>query len=190
MPLPDEIPAEPGAYALLLRLAEPRRITVGRLGEFLFQPGEYIYLGSACGPGGLRGRLGRHLGPPPVHPHWHIDYLRQVAEVSTVYWASCASHLTPLECLWSQALATLPGAYIPAPSFGGGDCTAGCAAHLIALSPSSLPPSLSTNEIQTLLTKALEHNQLQGANLVANWVGKGDERHMTRKANSATINTV
>jgi Uri superfamily endonuclease len=178
MPLPDEIPAEPGAYALLLRLAEPRRVLIGRLGEYLFEPGEYVYLGSACGPGGLRGRLGRHLGPPPARPHWHIDYLRQVAEVSGVYWTTCAAHLEsatkPIECLWSQALAALPGTYIPVTGFGAGDCTAGCAAHLVAFSPIPSQPGISAIEKHIHPSKALEATRFRDAIFMANWVGKGD----------------
>jgi Uri superfamily endonuclease len=174
MPLPDELPAGPGAYALLLRVAEPRRVAIGRLGNFLFQSGEFVYLGSACGPGGLRGRLRRHLGLLPARPHWHIDYLRRAAKVSAVYWTQCATHLEgalhmpgatkPIECLWSQALAALPGASIPAPGFGARDCKAGCIAHLVAL----YQPSLSPTEIHTQLKKALESTQLHESVFVAN----------------------
>ena len=52
--------AEPGTYALLLRLDKQERITVGKLGTFDFPVGYYLYVGSALGPGGLRARLARH----------------------------------------------------------------------------------------------------------------------------------
>ena len=52
-------PTAPGAYALHLHLEEQKQIRVGRLGEKLFPPAEYIYLGSAKGPGGLESRLNR-----------------------------------------------------------------------------------------------------------------------------------
>jgi hypothetical protein len=76
-----DIPADPGAYLLHLRLHQPRILRVGRLGEFSFAAGEYLYTGSACGPGGLRARLGRHLRGGGK-PHWHIDSLRAAAEVT------------------------------------------------------------------------------------------------------------
>jgi len=52
--------AEPGTYALLLKLDKQERITVGRLGTFDFPAGYYLYVGSALGPGGLQARLARH----------------------------------------------------------------------------------------------------------------------------------
>jgi hypothetical protein len=45
-----------------------------------------------------------------------------------------------LECLWSQALATQSGAFLPASGFGASDCRAGCAAHLVGFE--LLPPFL------------------------------------------------
>jgi Uri superfamily endonuclease len=52
--------AEPGTYALLLKLDKQERITIGKLGTFDFPAGYYLYVGSALGPGGLRARLARH----------------------------------------------------------------------------------------------------------------------------------
>lgn len=52
--------AEPGTYALLLKLDKQERITVGKLGTFDLPAGYYLYVGSALGPGGLRARLTRH----------------------------------------------------------------------------------------------------------------------------------
>ncbi|MCP3952032.1 MAG: GIY-YIG nuclease family protein, partial [Desulfobacterales bacterium] len=71
---------EAGTYALVMRLARPRTIPVGRLGPVIFKPGHYVYTGSALGPGGLAARIGRHLKPSKKF-HWHIDYLRRFAEV-------------------------------------------------------------------------------------------------------------
>jgi Uri superfamily endonuclease len=94
----------------------------------LFPAGDYIYVGSAFGPGGLRTRLGRHLRGDG-HPHWHIDTLRAAASVVGYVFAIADQ---PVECRWSQALAALPQARIPAPGFGSSDCRSGCQAHLIA----------------------------------------------------------
>ena len=122
------LPADAGTYLLHLRLERSRWLTVGRLGEFRFPAGEYVYVGSAFGPGGLRARLGRHLRGDG-RPHWHIDTLRAAATVCGFKFAVTDR---PLECVWSQALATLPQAGIPVPGFGSSDCRLGCRAHLIA----------------------------------------------------------
>jgi Uri superfamily endonuclease len=92
--------------------------------------GDYFYIGSAHGAGGLRARVGRHLRGDGKR-HWHIDYLRAVVEVQAVLYTVADKSL---ECVWSQALAQLPGALIPIPHFGSSDCRSGCAAHLMAFS--------------------------------------------------------
>jgi len=63
-----------GLYLLLLELdhvIDPviagQRLALG--------PGLYVYVGSACGPGGLRARLARHLCGRRRRLHWHIDKL-------------------------------------------------------------------------------------------------------------------
>jgi Uri superfamily endonuclease len=129
------LPNLPGVYALQLHLAQPARLVVGKLGVFHLRPGEYVYVGSAQGPGGLRARLGRHLHGGGS-PHWHIDALRQVCQVRYFLCRMNSTGAepavgTPLECRWSQGLAAYPGATIPIPGFGASDCRQGCAAHLI-----------------------------------------------------------
>ncbi|MCZ7574838.1 MAG: GIY-YIG nuclease family protein [Ardenticatenaceae bacterium] len=125
----DGLPVATGAYVVGIHLPHLRVIRVGKLGEIAFPPGEYLYVGSAFGPGGLRARLGRHLRGGG-RPHWHIDALRAVAPVRG-FWYTVTTEL--LECRWSQLLAGLPQATIPAPRFGASDCRAGCLAHLVAL---------------------------------------------------------
>jgi Uri superfamily endonuclease len=148
-----QIPKATGAYVVCLRLDEPRRLTVGRLGEFTFPSGVYLYSGSALGPGGLRARLGRHLHGEG-RAHWHIDTLRAAAPViAYLYLADpilpVNPHDDPLECRWSQALATMPGAGIPVPGFGASDCRASCRSHLVRfplLNPNlDLPASRGVN---------------------------------------------
>lgn len=128
------LPAEPGSYMLILNLAQPAQIVAGRLGEFDFPAGEYVYTGSACGPGGLRARLGRHLRGGA--PHWHIDALRRAAEVLDYVYQVHDAHtaMPPLECRWLQAMLRLPGAWVPAQGFGASDCKSGCPAHLVGWS--------------------------------------------------------
>jgi Uri superfamily endonuclease len=57
-------------------LAEPILVTIGRKPRTELSAGRYFYCGSAKGPGGLRGRLARHMrrGKPV---HWHIDQLTE-----------------------------------------------------------------------------------------------------------------
>ena len=120
------LPNQAGTYVLRLKLPGPARLVIGRLGEFDFPSGNYLYLGSAFGPGGLAGRLTHHLSEVK-RPHWHIDHFRQVANVFEVCYAA---GLPSLECQWSQRVANLPGVEVPAPGFGASDCPCGCAAHL------------------------------------------------------------
>ncbi len=63
-----------GLYLLLLELG--RSIDPVIAGQRLvLGPGIYVYVGSACGPGGLRARLSRHLCGRRRRLHWHIDRL-------------------------------------------------------------------------------------------------------------------
>ena len=122
-------PAEPGTYVLLIDVTDPLELTVGKLGRVGLPPGRYAYVGSAHGPGGLRGRLARHVRRDR-HRYWHIDYLTDIAFISYVYYQA---RVERLECLWSQRLLGLSGATAPALGFGSGDCRQRCLAHLIRL---------------------------------------------------------
>jgi Uri superfamily endonuclease len=121
------LPAVPGSYLLLLDLAAPTRLTVGRLGTFDFPAGRYAYAGSARGPGGLRARVVRHVRAEK-RLHWHVDYLAACAPVVEVWYVESGERL---ECVWAVRLSALPGAGLPVEGFGSSDC--GCRAHLILL---------------------------------------------------------
>jgi len=132
--------AEPGTYALLLKLDKQERITIGKLGTFDFPGGYYLYVGSALGPGGLRARLARHrLGNENASQssssqtgkrlHWHIDYLLQWAQLIEVWRVASEERL---ECKWSRVARRLSGAQVPVQGFGSSDCH--CPAHLIYFS--------------------------------------------------------
>lgn len=114
-----------GTYILILQLDQGTHLTIGKLGSFDLPAGWYAYVGSAFGPGGLRGRLKHHLAPV-ARPHWHIDYLRQVASVQEVWWIASE---TRYEHEWAAALRQRPGATIPVPRFGASDCK--CVSHLL-----------------------------------------------------------
>ena len=121
----DAIPNEPGAYQLVLSLAEEVTLQVGALGTFRFPVGKYIYTGSALG--GLRRRLARHLRQEK-RLRWHIDYLLQHATVEDVrlYPAGGLS-----ECALNRRLLALPHVRVIARGFGSSDCT--CPTHLVYL---------------------------------------------------------
>ena len=123
------IPISPGVYILHLVLPRPRYLQVGKLGSYDFLPGDYLYVGSASGHGGLRARLGRHLHGSDRR-HWHIDWLRMVATPKGYFYLESREQI---ECEWNQALAHQAGARIPVPGFGASDCSRKptiCAAHL------------------------------------------------------------
>lgn len=138
--LKDELPATPGAYALVIRLRRRLRAWPGAgpqpgSGPTL-APGLYLYAGSAKGPGGIRARVLRHTRHAKPR-HWHVDRLTGNARVVAV-----AAFPGGNECKIVEAVSALPQATVPAPGFGSSDCRT-CVAHLLALPPSSRPNDLA-----------------------------------------------
>lgn len=117
------LPRAKGCYILVLFLAQPQTLQVGKLGELTFAAGYYLYVGSAFGSGGLAARLKHHLSSAKLH--WHIDTLRAVAALQEI-WFSVADD--PCECQWAARLADLPQLTRPYPGFGSSDCR--CVSHL------------------------------------------------------------
>ncbi len=113
---------------IALWLGSPRRLDVGRLGEFLFPAGWYLYVGSAQGPGGVAARVRRHWrkAGDGKRLHWHVDHVRQAATWAGA-WMRCSEER--LECDWAARLRALDGARVVAAGFGASDCR--CAAHLL-----------------------------------------------------------
>jgi len=68
--------SDKGTYILSLELSETRKITVGKLGSFIFKKGTYFYIGSARG--GFRRRVIRYF-EKARNKKWHIDYLLEYA---------------------------------------------------------------------------------------------------------------
>jgi Uri superfamily endonuclease len=122
-----DFPAEPGTYGLLFNRPESGWMTVGRLGHFEFPAGFYLYVGSALGPGGLAGRLRRHLRADR-RTHWHVDYLSHQSELVEIWLTTKAERR---EHHWAAAAGQLPGATVPVAGFGASDCR--CPAHLYHL---------------------------------------------------------
>jgi Uri superfamily endonuclease len=114
----------PGTYALILLATSSRKIEVGRIGTLNIEPGYYVYVGSALGPGGVRARISRHARKAKTF-RWHIDYLRATAQLIEVW---CTYHVGRRECQWSQAVADIPWSTIPLAGFGSSDCQ--CVSHL------------------------------------------------------------
>ena len=113
------------SYCLVLRLSIPREVAVGRLGQFRFPAGYYLYTGSA--KAGLGHRIRRHLNRNKTLK-WHIDYLRQYAEIEKIWW--CESGQAS-ECALREAASKLSQAQLLVKGFGSSDCR--CPAHLIYL---------------------------------------------------------
>jgi Uri superfamily endonuclease len=116
-------------YQILMAVRQSRTITVGRLGIFHFPKGFYVYTGS--GGRAPDKRIARHLRRSKRH-HWHIDYLRYVAEVQG-FRRGLAD-----ECATAQSMFALPGAIVVARRFGASDCH--CKSHLAFFR--RLPPRL------------------------------------------------
>ena len=111
-----------GIYALILRLSEQKEIRIGALGVITFQPGYYIYAGSALGSGGLS-RVSRHIRfyrERYRKAKWHIDYLMEEAVLEKTV---CAETDMRLECVLAAGIG---GDSVL--RFGCSDCD--CASHL------------------------------------------------------------
>lgn len=111
---------ETGVYILELFLQNQTPLQVGKLGEFLFDPGYYYYCGSA--QGGLHRRLQRYLQKNRTL-HWHIDYLLEYTLLHRIYTFAGEKNV---ECELAQLLAQ--ELTVPASGFASSDCT--CKTHL------------------------------------------------------------
>ena len=113
-----------GTYALIFKAQQAKTIIVGKLGTLNLQPGFYVYVGSAFGPGGLRARIGHHRSRSR-RLHWHIDYLGKYLSLMEVWYTYDTVHQ---EHRWSEILEHYRGTSTPLPGFGSSDCR--CISHL------------------------------------------------------------
>lgn len=111
------LPAESGTYILLLESGQYSDVAIGRFATLALQPGWYLYVGSAFGPGGLRARVGRHLRRHKSS-RWHIDYLRSRTQLRQIWYCNEKQRR---ESLWAGELAKMPGLTIPLAGFGASD---------------------------------------------------------------------
>jgi len=116
--------ARPGTYALVMMCSSDQQIAIGKLGRVSVQPGFYVYVGSAFGPGGLKARIAHHI-KISERPHWHIDYLRPAMDLNQI-WFTYDSRQR--EHQWAGVLASFSGATILISGFGASDCR--CKSHL------------------------------------------------------------
>jgi Uri superfamily endonuclease len=136
MPNHEDIPRNPGSYILFLLLSRSETIPIGSLGTWELIEGYYAYTGSAQGPGGLKGRIERHLRPHhEKRTHWHIDRVTARSIIAQVWWEEGNFQR---ECTWAQQLSSEGS--IAVPKFGSSDC--GCPGHLIWL------PTLGKNSYE------------------------------------------
>lgn len=121
------IPPQPGSYVLIGRLPKPVELTIGALGSRVFEPGVYLYVGSARGPGGLKARISRHF-KKTRRLAWHFDYLKPALRPLAVW---MLMSVEPYECKFVHFLKNNEGGRQIAPGFGSSDCRVGCGSHLI-----------------------------------------------------------
>jgi Uri superfamily endonuclease len=118
------LPEGKGTYILILHLPEYCRLGIGSLGWCDFSAGHYAYVGSATAPGGLAARLRHHARPAPT-PRWHIDTLRQAADIEQIWYSRSE---TSREHEWAGLLAAMRRFTAAVPRFGASDCS--CPTHL------------------------------------------------------------
>lgn len=118
-----------GSYILVIHIPEIIELTIGALGNVLFDKGFYLYIGSAMGSYGsitLENRVKRHISPSNnKKTHWHIDYLLNY-ERSMITQLYLIPSLYPLECIIAKEIMDFSDDYIK--DFGSSDCM--CNSHL------------------------------------------------------------
>lgn len=107
-----------GSYLLILHLQTAKKIRIGKLGPINFNPGYYIYTGSAMNS--LEKRIKRHF-VRDKKLWWHIDYLTVNAKP---LYALAIPH-KKVECSLAVELSTI---FTQIKSFGCSDCK--CSSHL------------------------------------------------------------
>jgi Uri superfamily endonuclease len=121
-----DLPEAKGTYVLIVSVAQMKRLLIGSLGALDVVPGYYAYVGSAFGAGGLRARLGHHLESAAA-PHWHIDYLLELAAPVEVWYTTSDRRL---EHHWAELLEQAPNFRVPIRRFGSSDYHRSRSSHL------------------------------------------------------------
>ncbi len=109
-----DLPDRSGTYILIVRVEQAIHVTLGRLGDFELVPGYYLYVGSACGEGGIRDQIDLYR-QFPHEPTSHVDILLSHAELVEVWYSESNRRLAGE---WAELLATVPGLRQPLRRFG------------------------------------------------------------------------
>ena len=117
------IEAKSGTYLLVMQSTQQQQIEVGRLGVMQVEPGYYLYVGSAFGPGGLRARVQRHISESKKK-YWHIDYIKLFTQPLEI-WYSYEPVIR--EHQWAEIIKISKHSGILMKGFGSSDCS--CATH-------------------------------------------------------------
>ncbi len=118
-----------GAYILIIDIKEPVMVQIQSLGEVTFQPGKWVYVGSAMGNGStnLENRIKRHFRSEKT-VYWHIDHLLdQGVDLHKAFWTESPTHA---ECDIAQELESTGTFGVGPKQFGSSDCKRGCSAHI------------------------------------------------------------
>ena len=109
-----------GSYQLLMELAHPAEIEVGKLGLLYFPMGHYLYTG-----------VHRTALIKSKKIHWHVDYLTTDTSLSIRQIFLYPDELG--ECRINRKFLEISEAKILHPGFGSSDCKNKCAGHLLFL---------------------------------------------------------
>jgi Uri superfamily endonuclease len=109
----------PITYQLKIEIERPVTLCIGRLGEFLFPVGRYVYTGSARR--NMEARIARHLRQQKSL-RWHIDWLLSADAVHVLAVVRSRTE----ECTINQKVRGV----VLVPGFGASDCRSGCGSHL------------------------------------------------------------
>lgn len=109
-------------YAVFFRLESEKEIEIGAMGTRNFQPGIYVYVGSAMNS--VEKRVERHFSETE-NLHWHIDYFSSEAEPFDYF---VLPEVSEYECVLAEVLEEIGE---PMDEIGSTDCE--CGAHLFRI---------------------------------------------------------
>lgn len=117
-------------YSIFLLIEKECEVEIGKLGTYFFQPGVYVYVGSA--KRNLLKRIERHICIEKKK-RWHMDYIRPFGTIVKI--------ITYDHSLGECNLAGkfIAKGDIPVPRMGSSDCK--CPSHFIYLGRPKLPLS-------------------------------------------------
>lgn len=108
-----------GTYVLLIEAPRVLEISVGSIGEVIFEEGYYAYVGS--GLNNLEKRIERHMRDEKKI-YWHVDYLLSESKISDVFYSEGSRRR---ECDIAEELSEK---FFSVEDFGSSDCS--CVSHL------------------------------------------------------------